>query len=324
MSEPQQWAFLDDLQPKPEETQFDLNRALDAMVLVRAEIPADGHTAATLGTERGGYGAVIREDGLVVTIGYIINEATQIWLTTNRGVSVEGYPMAYDHMTGFGLIQPLGKLPAPHLPRGLASDVKVGDSAFVIGHGGRAHSLRTRIVAKQEFAGRWEYVLDEAIFTVPAHPQWGGSALLDAQGNLIGTGSLLVQQELNGEAIHVNMFVPIDLLNPILDSMLSTGRSPHPPRPWMGMSTQDPGGRLVVERVTPNGPANRAGVKVGDQVLGVGETRVQGLAEFFRTVWRLGPAGVDVPLILSRAGNEVNVTIKSADRHDFLRKPQLH
>ena len=324
MAEEQSWAFPESVQPKPGQTQFDLERALDAVVLVRAEIPEDAYSAATLGTERGGYGAVIREDGLVVTIGYIINEATQIWLTTNRGVSVEGYPMAYDHMTGFGLIQPLGKLPAPHLPRGLASDVKVGDSAFVIGHGGRAHSLRTRIVAKQEFAGRWEYVLDEAIFTVPAHPQWGGSALLDAQGNLIGTGSLLVQQELNGEAIHVNMFVPIDLLNPILDSMLSTGRSPHPPRPWMGMSTQDPGGRLVVERVTPNGPANRAGVKVGDQVLGVGETRVQGLAEFFRTVWRLGPAGVDVPLILSRAGNEVNVTIKSADRHDFLRKPQLH
>ena len=324
MAEEQSWAFPESVQPKQGQTQFDLERALDAVVLVRAEIPEDAYSAATLGTERGGYGAVIREDGLVVTIGYIINEATQIWLTTNRGVSVEGYPMAYDHMTGFGLIQPLGKLPAPHLPRGLASDVKVGDSAFVIGHGGRAHSLRTRIVAKQEFAGRWEYVLDEAIFTVPAHPQWGGSALLDAQGNLIGTGSLLVQQELNGEAIHVNMFVPIDLLNPILDSMLSTGRSPHPPRPWMGMSTQDPGGRLVVERVTPNGPANRAGVKVGDQVLGVGETRVQGLAEFFRTVWRLGPAGVDVPLILSRAGNEVNVTIKSADRHDFLRKPQLH
>jgi S1-C subfamily serine protease len=324
MAEEQSWAFPESVQPKPGQTQFDLERALDAVVLVRAEIPEDAYSAATLGTERGGYGAVIREDGLVVTIGYLINEATQIWLTTNRGVSVPGYPLAYDHMTGFGLIQPLGKLPAPHLHRGLAADVKVGDSAFVFGHGGRAHSLRTRIVAKQEFAGRWEYVLDEAIFTVPAHPQWGGSALLDAQGNLIGTGSLLVQQELNGEAIHVNMFVPIDLLNPILDVMLSTGRSPHPPRPWMGMSTQDPGGRLVVERVTPNGPASQAGVRVGDQVLGVGEKKVQGLAEFFRTVWRLGPAGVDVPLTLSRAGNEVQVTIKSADRHDFLRKPLLH
>jgi S1-C subfamily serine protease len=324
MSEDQRWAFPESVQPKADQTQFDLERALDAVVLVRAEIPEDAYSAATLGTERSGYGAVIREDGLVVTIGYLINEASQIWLTTNRGVSVAGYPMAYDHMTGFGLIQPLGKLPAPHLPRGLAADVKVGDSAFVIGHGGRAHSLRTRIVAKQEFAGRWEYVLDEALFTVPAHPQWGGSALLDAQGCLIGTGSLLVQQEFNGEAVHVNMFVPIDLLNPILDGMLQTGRSPHPPRPWLGMSTQDPKDKLVVERVTPKGPAALAGVRVGDQVLAVSGKKVQGLAEFFRAVWRLGTAGVEVPLTLSRGGDVLHITVKSADRHDFLRKPSLH
>src|SRR5687768_12445075 len=251
MSEPQQWAFLDSLQPKADETQFDLPRALDAMVLVRAEVPADGFTAATLGTERGGYGAVIREDGLVLTIGYLINEASQIWLTSNRGAVVEGYRLAYDHTTGFGLIQPLGKLDVPHLPRGLAADVKVGDSAFVIGHGGAGHALKTRIIDKREFAGRWEYVLDEALFTAPAHPQWGGAALLDAQGHLIGIGSLLMQQEENGEVIHVNMFVPIDLLHPILDSMLQTGRSPHPPRPWLGMSTEEADDKLLVGRVSP-------------------------------------------------------------------------
>ena len=324
MSEEQAWAFPESVQPKQDKTQFDLERAFDAVVLVRAEVPEDAYSAATLGTERGGYGAVIREDGLVVTIGYLINEATQIWLTTNRGVSVAGYPLAYDHMTGFGLIQPLGKLPAPHLPRGLASDVNVGDSAFVFGHGGRAHSLRTKIIAKQEFAGRWEYVLDEALFTVPAHPQWGGSALLDAQGNLIGTGSLLVQQEVNGEVIHVNMFVPIDLLDPILEGMLATGRSPHPPRPWLGMSTQDPQGKLVVSRISPGGPAQRAGVRVGDMVLGVGAQRVHGLAELFRAVWQIGAAGVEVPLLLSRGGDVLHINVKSADRGDFLKKPNLH
>jgi S1-C subfamily serine protease len=324
MSEVQSWAFPESVQPQPDQTQFDLERALDAVVLVRAEVPEDAYSAATLGIERGGYGAVIREDGLVLTIGYLINEASQIWLTTNRGALVAGYPLAYDHVTGFGLIQPLGKLTVPHLPRGLASDVKVGDSAFVIGHGGRAHSLRTRVIAKQEFAGYWEYLLDEALFTAPAHPQWGGAALLDAQGNLVGTGSLLVQQEVNGELIHVNMFVPIDLLNPIFDAMLKTGRSPHPPRPWLGMSTQDPGGKLVVARLSPGGPASRAGVRVGDQVLGVGASRVHGLAEFFRTVWRLGAAGVEVPLTLSRAGDLVHITVTSADRNDFLKKPKLH
>ena len=324
MSENQTWAFPESVQPKPGQTQFDLERAFDAVVMVRSEIPEDAYSASTLGTERAGYGAVIREDGLVLTIGYLINEASQIWLTTNRGGLVGGYPLAYDQATGFGLIQPLGKLGVPHLERGLAADVKVGDSAFVIGHGGRAHSLKTRVIAKHEFAGYWEYLLDEAIFTAPAHPQWGGAALLDAQGNLIGTGSLLVQQEANGEPYPVNMFVPIDLLHPIFDSMLKTGRSPHPPRPWLGMSTQDPDGKLVVARLSPGGPASKAGVRVGDQVLGVGGTNVGSLADLFRAVWRLGPAGVEVPLTLSRGGEMKHVSVKSGDRTDYLKKPKLH
>src|SRR3977135_1830808 len=126
MSDPQQWAFPESLQPKADETQFDLARALDALVLVRAEVPADGYTAATLGPERGGDGAVIREDGLVLTIGYLINEASQIWLTSNRGSVVAGYRLAYDQATGFGLIQPLGKLDVAPLSRGLSAHVKVG------------------------------------------------------------------------------------------------------------------------------------------------------------------------------------------------------
>jgi S1-C subfamily serine protease len=267
---------------------------------------------------------VIREDGIVLTIGYLINEASQIWLTSNRGTVVPGHRLAYDQATGFGLIQPLDKLDVPHLPRGLASDVKVGDAAFVIGHGGAAHALKTQVIDKREFAGRWEYVLDEALFTAPAHPQWGGAALLDARGNLIGIGSLLIQQELNGEAMHVNMFVPIDLLDPILDAMLQTGRGPHPPRPWLGMSTEDAEGNLVVGRLSPSGPAHRAGVKVGDMVVSVGALRVTSLAELFRAVWRLGAAGVEVPLTLARGGDVLRITVKSADRGDFLKKPNLH
>jgi S1-C subfamily serine protease len=324
MSEEQLWAFPEAVQPKPGETQFDLERAFDAVVLVRAEIPEDAQSAATLGTERSGYGVAIRDDGLVLTIGYLINEATQIWLTTNRGALVPGYPLAYDQATGFGLIQPLARLAVPHLERGSAADVNVGDSAFVIGHGGRPHSLKTRLIAKHEFAGYWEYVLDEALFTAPAHPQWGGAALLDALGNVVGVGSLLVQREVNGEPLHVNMFVPIDLLDPILSAMLKTGRSPHPPRPWLGMSTQDPGGQLVVARLSPGGPASRAGIHVGDLVLSVGSTRVHGLAEFFRTVWGLGAAGVEVPLTLSRGGDVLHITVQSGDRNDYLRKPKLH
>ena len=324
MSEPQQWAFHESVQPKAEDTQFDLARALDAMVLVRAEVPPDGYTVSSLGTERGGYGAVIREDGLVLTIGYLVNEASQIWLTTNRGQVIEGYRLAYDHTTGFGLVQPLGKLNAPQLPRGLASDVKVGDTAFVLGHGGLDHALTTKITDKREFAGSWEYLLDEAIFTSPAHPQWGGAALVDAQGALIGTGSLLVQQEINGEQVHANMFVPVDLLHPILDGMVTTGRSPQPPQPWLGMSTVEAEGKLIVSKLTHGGPAHSVGVKEGDMVVKVGATRVTGLPEMFRAIRQLGNAGVEVPLTLARAGDVLHFTVKSAERSDFLKKPKLH
>jgi len=323
MSNEQKWTFPPEVQPRADETQFDLSRALDAVVLLRSTFPDDSMTASTLGTERGGYGVVINESGLVLTVGYLINEASQIWLTTNRGQVIEAHPLAFDQPTGFGLVQPLGKLDAPHLQRGSVADVNVGDAAFVIGHGGVAHSLKTRIIGKQEFAGYWEYVLDEALFTAPAHPQWGGAALLDPLGDLIGIGSLLVQREVKGENIHVNMFIPIDLLVPILDSLLKTGRGPNPPRPWLGMYTQDPDGKLVVGRLTAGGPAERAGVKVGDMVLGVGEQRVKDLATLFRSVWKLGSAGVKVPLMIARSGDVLRIAVESGDRHNFLRKPRL-
>jgi len=167
-------------------------------------------------------------------------------------------------------------------------------------------------------------VLDEALYTSPAHPQWGGAALVDAQGCLVGTGSLLVQQVVKGEVYPVNMFVPIDPLNAIFDHLVSTGRHPHPPRPWLGMRTQENDGKLIVDRVAAGGPASRAGVKVGDQVVGVGDERTGGLAQFFRTVWALGPAGVEVPLVFRRGTQELRFTLKSADRSDHLKKPQLH
>lgn len=324
MATTQEWAFPEALQPTAADARFDLAHAFDALVLVRAEVPPDAFTAASLGTERAGYGVVIRDDGLLLTIGYLINEADPIWLTSNRGTVVPGYRVAYDQATGFGLVQPLGRLDATWLPRGRAADANVGDPAFVIGHGGRAHSLKTRILAKREFAGPWEYLLDEAIFTAPAHPQWGGAGLLDVHGNLIGIGSLLVQEQVDRESTQANMFVPIDLLAPIYDAMLQTGRSPFPPRPWLGMSTQDPDGKLVVSRVTAGGPAERAGIQVGDLVLGVGNLRMNTLSEFFRAVWKLGAAGVDVPLALAREGDVLRITVRSADRADYLKKPNLH
>jgi len=318
------WAFPSELRPRPEEWRFDLDLALDSLVLVRAEIPEDGFTAQILGTERLGNGVVIRDDGLVLTIGYLITEATSVWLTTAQGTVLPGHPLAYDQPTGFGLVLPLGRLDAPALPRGSAARCRVGDDVVVAGHGGRAHALKANLFDKREFAGYWEYVLDEALFAEPAHPQWGGSALIGADGRLLGIGSLLVEEKAGERSVQGNMFVPVDLLEPILEDLVTRGRARRPARPWLGMYTTEIGEKLVVAGLANGGPAERAGLKLGDAVVEVSEQRVRGLAELFRSVWRLGPAGVEVPLTLSRAGAKMNVRLKSADRADFLKKPSLH
>jgi len=324
MTELKTWAFDESLQPRSEEVGFDLAQALDAVVLLRAEIPEDAFTGSTLGTERIGYGVVIRADGLLLTIGYLITEAETVWITTNAGVVVAGHPLAYDQITGFGLVQPLGPLRAPMLARGSARPLLTGDEVYVIGHGGRAHALKAKLIAKREFAGYWEYLLDEALFTAPAHPQWGGAALLDREGLLVGIGSLLVQEETGGESVQGNMFVPIDLIEPILGDLLAHAGAARAPRPWLGMHTQHVEGRLIVGGLAPGGPAERAGVQTGDLVLGVAGERTASLAAFLRKVWSLGGPGVEVPLMLARQGDVLRLSLRAANRSDFLKKPRLH
>ena len=197
MSKANQWVFPSEMQPKAEDFAFDLASALRSVVMLRAEIPADAFTAEILGTERFGNGVVIRDDGVVLTIGYLIAEAESIWLTTNDGSVVPGHPIAYDFASGLGLVLPLGALRAPALPMGSASNVATGDNVIVIGRGGRQHALLAQLVGKREFCGYWEYVLDEALFTSPPHPEWSGAALVDWQGRLTGIGSLFVQEKID-------------------------------------------------------------------------------------------------------------------------------
>jgi S1-C subfamily serine protease len=194
----------------------------------------------------------------------------------------------------------------------------------VIGHGGRPHALKARVIAKREFAGYWEYVLDEALFTAPAHPQWGGAALVGEDGKLLGIGSLLVQEAVGDKVVDGNMFVPIDLLEPILADLLSSGAAARPPRAWLGLYIAEMEGRLVVGGLAPNGPAEKAGLQLGDLVLDVAGEPVNGLAALFRRIWSCGPAGCEVPLSISRRGATSTFRIRSANRNDFLKKPRLH
>jgi S1-C subfamily serine protease len=324
MAEKGNWAFPAEMRPRPEDWRFDLETALDSVVQLRSEIPEDAFTAPLLGTERAGNGVVIREDGLVLTIGYLITEASTIWLTTNKGVVAGAFPIAYDQTTGFGLVQPMSKLGVRALERGTAASCRIGENVVVAGHGGRAHSLKATVFAKREFAGYWEYVLDEALFTAPAHPQWGGSALIGSDGRLLGIGSLLVQEKVDAGTLQGNMVVPIDLLQPILDDMLKLGKPNRPPRAWLGMYTTEAQPRLVIAGLAPAGPAERAGLKIGDVVSEVGGHKPKSLADLWRSVWRLGPAGSEIEFRVLRNGKPREVVVKSADRSDFLKKPHLH
>jgi S1-C subfamily serine protease len=319
-----EWAFPVEMRPRAEEWRFNLEHALDSVVGLRAEIPEDAFTAQILGTERAGNGIVIRDDGLILTIGYLITEASTIWITTNKGTVAGGFALAYDQATGYGLVHPLGKLGVRPLERAAASSCRVGENVVMAGHGGAAHALKATVFAKREFAGYWEYVLDEALFTAPAHPQWGGAALIGAEGKLLGIGSLLVQEKIDAGTIQGNMIVPIDLLGPILDDMVKLGRTNRPPRPWLGMYATEAGARLVVAGLAPDGPAEKAGLRVGDAVLAVAGAKPSSLADLFRRVWACGNAGVRVPLKVLRETTTKEYVLESADRHDFLKKPHLH
>ena len=326
MSNQPRWAFPETLQPDPGALSAGLERALASAVLLRSEVPQEAFTADILGTERTGNGIVIGPRGLVLTIGYLIAEASSLWLTTAEGAVMQATPLAYDFATGLGLVQPLGSLAVAPVPRGRAADLSPGAEMFVVGHGGRTHCLKAELLAVREFAGYWEYVLDRALFTAPAHPQWGGTGLFDREGRLLGIGSLLVQEPgpQEGKSQQGNLFVPIDLLEPILADLLAHGQSLRPARPWLGMYTAEVEGGLAVGSVAPDSPAERAGVEEGDTVLEVAGQRPAGLADLFRRIWALGPAGVEVPLTLARGEQLVRVAVRSADRSDFLIKPRLH
>jgi S1-C subfamily serine protease len=323
----QDWEIPPKLQPDPDDYSFDLERALNAVVSLKTYVPADAFTANSLGTERAGSGVVINDKGLVATIGYLITEAETIWITSNDKRAVAGHALAYDQETGFGLVQALGRLDLPVLELGDSDAVKVGDTAAFAAGGGRHHSIETRVVGRQEFAGYWEYVLDDAFFTAPAHPFWGGGGLIGKDGKLMGIGSLILQQgDRKGGRLDMNMVVPIGLLAPILKDLTTYGRVNRPARPWLGMfaTEAEADEAIVVGGLADNGPAEQAGVRQGDRILAVNDEEVPDLAGLWRRVWAAGSAGADVRLRLLREGGPVGITVRSADRTRFLKSPSLH
>ncbi len=292
---------------------------LKAIVKIRSVIPETARTARILGTEREGNGVLIDSNGHVLTIGYLILEAETTEIFGPDGKAIKATFVGYDDKAGFGLLRankPLGVLP---MKLGRSSDVKVGDPVLVASHGGNDFVQGVRVVSRQEFAGSWEYLLENAIFTSPPHPRFSGATLIGRDGKLLGIGSLFTQIMLKGVgSVPSNMFVPIDHLKAILSHLISTGRSQEPLRPWLGLNAEESYGRVLVIRVSPGGPAEKAGIQRGDIVLSVDKKSVKGLADFFRKVWALGSAGVDVPLRILQETSIRKIIVHSSDRYQYL------
>jgi S1-C subfamily serine protease len=318
-----EWKVPPANQPRAADYSFDLDHALSSVVGLHSIIPSDAFSADTLGTERAGNGVLI-EDGLILTIGYLITEAETVWLHIGDGRVVPGHALGVDNVSGFGLVQALGQMDIDPLPLGSSATTEIGDRVVLGGAGGRTRSVASHIAAKQEFAGYWEYLLDEAIFTHPAHPNWGGTGLISNRGELIGIGSLQLERERDGKAEHVNMVVPIDLLKPVLDDLRKFGRVNKPARPWLGMYSTEIDNKVVVVGISAKGPAARAELKAGDVILAVAGEKVSSQTGFYRKLWSLGAAGVDVPLTVYHEGVTFDVVLASIDRTKLLKAPRLH
>jgi S1-C subfamily serine protease len=297
-----------------------IKTAVDSVLRLQAEVPGDARSAATLGAKREGNGIVIDDAGLVLTIGYLIVEAMTVTLYRADGSPVPADVVGYDYDTGFGVVRALAPLNVKPVAMGRSKALKAGDPVLAVGHGGRAGAVPAEIVGKREFAGYWEYLLDEAIFTAPPHPNWGGAALVDAQGKLVGVGSLAVGNAAEADrSMPGNMFVPIDLLPTVLADLIDAGKGGGTPRPWLGINVMEVSGHPVVMRVTPDSPAEKAGIEPGDVVVEVGGKAVGSVPELYRRIWSTGHAGVAVDLGIVRRGAVQEVKVQSASRYDFLK-----
>jgi len=288
-----------------------------SVVKVKSKAVANARTSRSLGPQREGTGVVIDSDGLVLTIGYLIVEAETVELSTTDGRSFPATIVGYDNATGFGLLKALRPLPVKPVQFGQSASIAEREMVLIVGFDGVAPAY---VVSRRPFVGYWEYLLDEAIYTAPATVNWSGAALLNREGKLLGIGSLVISDAMGTRTqVPGNLFVPIDLLKPLLGDLIATGRSSARPRPWIGINTQEVQGNVIVTRVSSEGPAEDASIRSGDVIVGIGGQTIGGQADFYIKLWKTGEAGVEVPLDVLRSGRVEKVTVKSIDRERYFR-----
>jgi serine protease Do len=303
----------------------DMDHFFEAIVKVRMRAVPNARSASTLGAEREGTGIVIGADGLILTIGYLIVEADDVEIVDGSGHVIPAQAVGYDHATGFGLVRTTVPLKARPLPLGDSSKLALRDPVLIVNYDGESDITLAQVVSKRQFTGSWEYMLEQAIFTSPPTANWSGAALVNRDLKLVGVGSLIVREaDSDEDGVPGNMFVPIDALKPILTDLAKTGQRAGPARPWLGVSAEEIQGRLIVGRVSPEGPGDQAGIRAGDIILAVGGEGVRTQAEFYRKVWNRGGAGTDVPLRVLQGIDVREITVHSIDRIDYFRPRTMY
>jgi S1-C subfamily serine protease len=304
---------------------IDAEKFFGAIVKVQAKAVPDARSASTLGTEREGTGVVIDKDGLILTIGYLVIEADEVKISDDRGRTLPASVVGYDHASGLALVRPIAPIDASPLRLGDSTTVSESDPVLIVNYAGRSDVTLAYVVSRRPFTGNWEYLLDRAIFTSPPTLNWSGAALIGKDGSLLGVGSLILRDATATDPhLPGNMFVPVELLKPILSDLVKSGRRAEPPRPWLGVSADEVQGRLLVTRVSPEGPADRAGVRTGDIILGVGGDAVHSQAEFYRKVWGAGAAGSEIPLRVLQDSDVHDVIVQSIDRLEYFRQKPMY
>ncbi|HTR01274.1 MAG TPA: S1C family serine protease [Candidatus Acidoferrum sp.] len=287
---------------------------------VHSIVPETALTAELLGTERTSHAVQVTADGLLLTVGYSVLEASEVWVTNRKGQSSEAIILAQDYDSGIALLKPMASLGLHHLATATVADLTVGDELHILASADKDHHP-VKIFALEEFAGRWEYLLDTAIYTQPLFERWSGAALLTLDGRLAGIGSLALGLRSPGGKVEPgNLFIPVELVMPHLDYMKEHGQKPGRTRPWLGAMVEEHNREVYVVGIYHDAPAAKAGLQPGDIILSVDRKPVNSMASFFRTVWQYGPAGTPLPLTLSDGKDTREVVLTTTDRDSFFMK----
>ena len=296
------------------------DEVLSAIVTIHTEVPASARTARLLGTERDGSGVVIDTEGHILTIGYLIIEASSVEIMLNGSRRIQATVVGNDYRTGFGLVRATEPLDVTPMSLGQSSQLSERTELLVVSDSTPTSIRPTLVTSRREFAGSWEYLLEDAIFTAPPHPRYAGAALIGAEGKLLGLGSLLVNDVLPGrQTLTGNMFIPVDHIKPILGDLIRKGRPAASPQPWLGLFTEEFRDKLIIMSVAPDGPADQAGVRVNDLLLKVAGKPIKDQADFYRKIWALGDAGANIPLTLLQGAEIKEIVVRSSDRESYFR-----